>query len=489
MTSPDQDRPTPDPSTFDECARLRERVAAIESTLEDERVRRGAAESQVERLASSVHRDPSTGLPNRAAFLEALQAALADGPADFGQTLGGNVVVLLVQVEDFASVDVGDGVPSDRVLAAMALRLLELDDGSGMVGRVSVDELAMVTVLTEEPDHLARLADRIGRAVMQPVTVDGRQVTVRYRAGLRLASWGQEADHVLRDAQGALYGSPPRDDSGQVVIFGSDRGRHVTGRDFEDEMRRGLREGHIEAWFQDLVDLASGRVVGAEALARWFDPMRGFISTSEFIEQAEDAHVIGLLTDRMLAEGCRWAAAHPEIEGQVHVNVSADDLVDVQLLKRVEDALGEAGLEPPRLCLEFTERVFVTENKIAFRNLRSLRELGVVLAIDDFGVQFASFARLRRFPADVIKIDRSFVVDIETNARDRNVVAGIVTMARALEMRTVAEGVETENEARILRDLGVDVAQGWLFGQARPAEVWEVARQSSASTGIGSEEA
>ena len=465
----------PSVCSCESCVGLRQRVADLELRLESERERRVAAQREADRLTEAVLRDIGTGLPNRAAYLGALDQSLVDVTGHLEDPGSAHVAVLVVQVEDFATLGHRSGLAPERVLSALAARFHVLGDAAGMVARVGVDELAVVAQLADSPDHLSRLADRVEEALTRPLDIQGHEVAVRCRAALQLATVPKEADQVLREAEGALHAASSSGEHAGAVLFSSERGRHVVGAEFEAEMRRALREEHIEAWFQQLVDLSTGRVVGAEALARWNHPEHGFIPPSRFVEQAEDAHVVDLLTDHMLVRACRWAAQHPEIDGPVHVNLSADDLADVRLVGRVRSALADAKLTPRRLSLEITERVFVTESPIGFRNLKALRDLGVGLAIDDFGVLYASFAYLRRFPADVIKIDRSFVVDVETDSRDREVLRGIVTMARALGMRTVAEGVETDGQARILADLGVDMAQGWLFGQARPAKDWDVA--------------
>ena len=289
---------------------------------------------------------------------------------------------------------------------------------------------------------------------------------------MRLADGTDHAEGVLREAEAALYVAKSGA-RGRVILFDSEDGRAADLRRFEADLVRGLAAGELVAWFQPVLDLRTGTVVGTEALARWWHPERGSVPPVEFIELAEQAGLVALVTDRILGLACRQAAAwnrrghlHPLL---MHVNLSGHDLSDRYLVPRVSAALAQADLDPALLCLEITERAIVSDDEVAQHNLAALRELGVSFAIDDFGVEYASFSYLRRFPVEILKIDRSFIEGVVGDARDRAVLAGMVAMARSLGMRTVAEGVETADQADVVRSSGVDEAQGWLFGRPGPA--------------------
>ncbi len=453
------------------CA-ARDEVEVLGRRLARERTRRRTAEEHALRLSEGSQRDLLTGLPDRAGLVSALGRSL-EAARRGGLGHPGHVGVLLLDLDGFARVDAELGTATgDQVLLAVAQRLREVVAPADVLARVGGDEFAVVVPRPDDAEALRSLADAVAAALREPVAHGEWQVPVGCSTGLRLAEATDGAEQVLREAQAALYVAK-HSGRGRTVLFDSEQSEAAARRTFEAELRRGLREGELQAAFQELVDLTTGRVVGAEALVRWFHPERGLIPPLEFIDQADEARLLDLVTDEMLRQACAWAAVHPEVAGPVHVNVSVHDLADPRLLERVTRALDASALPPSRLSLEITERVFLSEDEVAFDNMAALRDLGVGLAIDDFGVQYASFSYLRRLPADEVKIDRCFVTQVESDPRDRAVLAGIVTMARALGMKTVAEGVETAGQARVLADLGVDIAQGWLYGRPRPAASWD----------------
>jgi EAL domain-containing protein (putative c-di-GMP-specific phosphodiesterase class I)/GGDEF domain-containing protein len=252
-----------------------------------------------------------------------------------------------------------------------------------------------------------------------------------------------------------------------------------------DELRRAIEAGDIAVYYQPIVDIHDGRLRGAEALARWIHPVRGVIGPEEFIGLAEEAGLIGALGEGVLRQACRGAArwrCDGTGQGKVTVNVSAYQLRDPHFVGLVSDCLEESGLDPHRLVLEVTESVVGGEDPAAVAILQRLRRLGVRVAIDDFGTGYSNLSRLAGMPVDMLKLDRSFIVGIETSARTRALVRGLIGMAAGLDLLTVAEGIETPEQALAVQALGCEEAQGWLWGRPVPQTDFALDRAEPAAS-------
>jgi EAL domain-containing protein (putative c-di-GMP-specific phosphodiesterase class I) len=248
----------------------------------------------------------------------------------------------------------------------------------------------------------------------------------------------------------------------------------------EQDLRQALASGGFEIHYQPLVDLARDEVCGCEALLRWRHPERGMVSPAEFIPVAEDAGLIDELGDWVLRTACAEAATWPD-HIRIAVNVSPIQLKCQTLAIRIAGALATSGLRPDRLELEITEAVLIRDDEAALAILHQLRGIGVRIALDDFGTGYSSLSYLKRFPFDKIKIDRCFVSDIDAAGGSSSIVQAVVNIAAALNTTTVAEGVETETQRALLRELGCTEMQGYLFSAARPAaEVKKLFAQTSA---------
>jgi EAL domain-containing protein (putative c-di-GMP-specific phosphodiesterase class I) len=242
--------------------------------------------------------------------------------------------------------------------------------------------------------------------------------------------------------------------------------------DLETDLRLAIANGDIQVYFQPLVEAASGRPVDAEALVRWNHPQRGFMSPAEFIPVAEETGLILPLGRQVLREACRQCKGWEINEGVqmgVSVNLSAKQFQDGDLVEEVRAALADAELPAERLCLEITETLAMRDIEWSIDTLQRLKDIGVRVAIDDFGTGHSSLNYLKRFPIDVVKIDRTFVKDIDTSAVDNAIVTAIVMLAETLQVTTVAEGVETDGQLTKLRDLGCTLIQGFLFAKPMPA--------------------
>ena len=244
-------------------------------------------------------------------------------------------------------------------------------------------------------------------------------------------------------------------------------GRSLTA-DRVDELRAAIRSSELTVVYQPIVDVGDDLVIGAEALVRWPHPVRGVVLPDEFISLAEQSGLIGMLGERVLRQACQDATSWqlPRCQqAKVAVNVSGQQLHDPGFVEVVTQSLTDSGLHPWRLVLEVTESTMAGDDEVATRALRQLRKLGVQVAIDDFGTGYSNLSRLSSMPVDVLKLDRSFVVQLEFSSRARALLRGLIGMAAALGLRAVVEGIETPQQARIVAAMGADEGQGWLWGR------------------------
>ncbi len=431
------------------------------------------AETIAERYARDALHDPLTGLANRGLLLDRLEFALARA----GRS-GGRVGVLFLDLDGFKTIndDHGHGV-GDRLLVEVANRLKGVVRSSDLVARLGGDEFVLLCEDADDEVELTELAARVATAAAAPWVLGGQPVSVTTSVGVRLAVGGERADVVLRDADTAMYAAKTSGGSRWVVFDRVIGTRAVARAELEADLRQALALAQFTVCYQPVLNLETGQVTGAEALVRWRHPSRGLVMPDEFILVAEESGLIRVLGAQVLQMACRQAVAwgFSQTGRVMHVNTTAIELSAHGFPAAVATTLLTAGLPSSNLCLEITERQLVDEHPLVQSNLAELRRTGVALAIDDFGTEFASFSYLRRLPVDVLKIDRSFVTHVAETDRDAAVVAGIVAMARALGIRTVAEGVETAEQAGVLLGAGVDEAQGWLFGRPCGPDDWDPA--------------
>ena len=460
------------------CERLRARATR-------ERQARLEAEAIAERYARDALHDPLTGLANRALLLDRLELALTRASRS-----GRRVGVLFLDLDGFKSVNDRHGHGAgDLLLIEMGRRLSGVLRGSDLAARQGGDEFVLLCEDVLDEASLTVLAGHVAAVASEPILLHGTSEAVTASIGVRLAIGGERADVVLRDADTAMYEAKSSGGSRWTVFDTTLRTLATRRGELETELRRAVDADEFVNWYQPVLDLRDGHVTGAEALVRWQHPARGLVPPDEFIPVAEECGVIRALGAGVLARACAHAvAADFALHGRVmHVNTSADELASHGFAAAVGKALETARLAPGALCLEITERKVVDGHPLVQSNLAALRALGVQLAIDDFGTEYASFDYLRRLPVDVVKIDRSFVTGVADIPRDAALIAGIVAMARALGVRTVAEGVETDAQARVRRSAGVDEAQGYLFGRPAPADAWP--RQRAGRTALATADA
>lgn len=443
------------------------------ATFEDVTERR-AAEARIAHLA---RHDAITGLPNRAELQARLEEVLRDALRNAGR-----VAVLHIGLDRFREVNDTLGYPAgDALLRAAAGRIasrIRAQRAKGdFLARLGGDEFVVVTTPVFElgadaAAEAAGLARRLITALSEPFELDGQRVVVGASIGVALHPLdGQEAEDLLRNASLALD-QAKREGGGRHHFFDAETDRQGRAqRLLELDLRRSLdmpQAPEFEVHYQPVVDIATLRVRGFEALLRWHHPVRGLVSPAVFVPIAERTGLVAELGGLVLRRACAEAAAWDE-KLRIAVNLSPLQFRMPGLVETVASALIETGLEPNRLELEITEGVLLQRTESTLAILHRLRALGVRIALDDFGTGYSSLAYLRAFPFDKVKVDRSFVQDLATRAEDVAIVRAVVTLCRQLGMAVTAEGIETEAQRRILASEGCAEGQGYLFGKPAPA--------------------
>jgi diguanylate cyclase (GGDEF)-like protein/PAS domain S-box-containing protein len=422
-------------------------------------------------LAHQAGHDALTGLPNRVLLTDRLRQAVISITRS-----GSNPVVLFIDLDRFKVVNDSMGHSAgDRLLVTMAERIRPLIRAEDTVARLGGDEFVVLVPNCAEPSLAAEVAERIIAAVAPPVSIDGTDFYVTASIGIAVADGlGTSPERLLADADVAMYEAKRRGGN-RYEVFSSALRRPLMQRvAIESELRQALETGSIIPYYQPIIRLQSHDVLGVEALARWRHPVRGVLGPDVFIEVAEDTGLIRTLGQQILNQACREVRRYNTERGMtmgVSVNCSVRELDGSGLVESVTAALASSQLPGHLLNLEITESLFMEDLRHILPVLRELRALGVGLTIDDFGVGYSSLSYLRQVPVTALKIDRSFVSNLAADAEARAIVAALIPMAHMLELKVVAEGVETEEHARLLEDLGCDFAQGYLYGHPAPLEL------------------
>jgi EAL domain-containing protein (putative c-di-GMP-specific phosphodiesterase class I) len=315
-----------------------------------------------------------------------------------------------------------------------------------------------------------RVADRLAGSLRAPFELDGEQRFVTVSVGVTLSTHGADAEELLRDADAAMYRAKELGKARCELFDQSMRSRALERLELEAGLRHVLERDELELHYQPAVDLESGRVVSVEALLRWQHPEHGTLSPSRFIPLAEQTGLIVPIGEWVIEEACRQLEEWDVPDLKVAVNVSPRQLASEELVPAVSRALERANLAPERLCLEITESAVIADPDAALAKLRRLKEIGVSLAVDDFGIGYSSLANLRELlPVDVLKIDKSFVDGLNTNTDDTVIVESVVGLARSLGLEAVAEGVETVEQAEALASMQCAQAQGYHYARPQPA--------------------
>ena len=410
--------------------------------------------------------DPLTGLPNRTLLLERLNHWL-----DRAGRTEGRAAVLFVDLDHFKVINDGLGHEAgDNLLLAVAERLRSVLRPSDTVARVGGDEFVLLCEdIASEPAAL-ELVERLTVALDGPLVLGGHQRVVTASIGIALAEAGTNPEALLRDADAAMYRAKERGRARFELFDEAMRDRSLRWLETERELRAAIEHREFHNLYQPIVD-GDREVIGFEALVRWSHPERGVLSPAEFIPVADQSGLIVPIGDQVLraacAEAVRWPVRADGEPLKISVNLSPRQVSHPSLVDSLAEVLEETGLEAGRLQLEITETVLIDDTDVALETLNDLKALGVGLVLDDFGTGYSSLAYVKRFPIDMLKIDRSFVDGLSRGgSEDAAIVSAVISMGRALRVNVVAEGVETREQATQLRTLGCEFAQGFLY--ARP---------------------
>jgi diguanylate cyclase (GGDEF)-like protein/PAS domain S-box-containing protein len=422
------------------------------------------------KLAHQAFHDVVTGLGNRALFSEQVEHALNDARADRGP-----IAVLFLDLDNFKTVNDSLGHDAgDEVLREISRRIRASVRAADLPARLGGDEFAVLLEWPSSAIAAAGVSDRILAALREPYELDGVGITLDASIGIAISLEGAEGrDELLRNADVAMYAAKAAG-KGRHILFVPGMQAPVRERlDAEAALRRALENAEFELYYQPLIELSTRRAMGAEALLRWHRPGNGLVSPIEFIPIAEETGLIVPIGAWVIDEACRVAAGWPMSRASgnapsISVNLSARQLQDASLVEHVSSALARTGLAPDRLVLEVTESLVMVDPERTISRLANLKALGVRLAIDDFGTGYSSLSYLRMLPVDEVKIDRSFVADLD-RAAGSALVRGIVDLGHSLGLEIVAEGVENAEQAETLERFGCELAQGFHF--ARPLAI------------------
>jgi len=422
-----------------------------------------------EELARMAHYDALTGLPNRALLQGRLARAMSR--ADRGRTL---LAVMFLDLDQFKEINdsLGHAV-GDAVLKEIALRLEGCLRATDTVARLGGDEFTILLEDVHNADEILRVADKLLQSISARANVAGHELHLSTSIGVTVYPLDDhDADTLLRNADLAMYHAK-QEGRNNVQFFSRDMSERTEKRvDLLGRLRGAIGRNELQLYYQPQVDVRSGAIIGAEALLRWNDPARGQVPPMQFIPLAEDTGLIVDIGEWVLREACRqaksWLAAGLG-PLTVAVNLSPRQFRQKNLVSMVAAILAETALPPELLELEITESTVMHRTEEAVSGLRALHKLGVQISLDDFGTGYSSLAYLHRFPVHSLKVDQSFVRDIKSDRDDAAIVSTVISLARQLNLKALAEGVETEAQLAFLRVRGCDSFQGYLFCRPQPA--------------------
>ncbi len=436
----------------------------------DDITERKAADERIRFLAQH---DALTGLPNRSLLQDRLLQALASAQRD-----GEQVAVLFLDLDHFKTINdsLGHHI-GDRLLQEVARRLGHCVRGNDTVSRQGGDEFLTVLGQLKNPGDAAHIAQKMLDAVAQPYDIDGHELRVTPSIGIAIhPDDGHDTETLIKNADAAMYHAKENGRNNYQYFTADLNSRAFERLSVENSLRRGLEQGEFLLHYQPQINLASGAIVGLEALVRWQHPDFGLVPPLRFIPVAEESGLIVPLGEWVLREACRqnraWQQAGlPAIP--VAVNLSAHQFHQKNLAQTISGALQESGLDARYLELELTESVVMRGSESTVETLARLKQMGLMLSIDDFGTGYSSLSYLKRFPIDKLKIDRSFVRDVTLDQDDAAIAGAIIAMAHSLRLKVIAEGVETQEQSDFLKEQGCDEIQGYLFSRPLPAEQME----------------
>lgn len=426
---------------------------------------RKASESELARLA---HFDTLTGLANRAKLRQQTEDMIASARRHHRR-----LAVLFIDIDHFKQINDSAGHEAgDRFLQLFSDRLRGIVRDIDCVARIGGDEFVIVLPELQGADGVVRVLDKLRHACQEPFRMPGTELNTTVSVGVALyPDDGEDSATLFRNADSALYHAKAEGRNNTQFYRRELTARLEQRLDVERKLRRALAKSEFELHYQPVISLADDRVVGAEVLIRWLDPELGLVGPEYFIPVAEETGLIVPIGDWVLQEACREAASWATEDGfSIAVNLSARQFRSGTLSQSVSDALLRSGFDATRLCLEITEQLLLGDSEQNLQTIDRLKDIGTTISIDDFGTGYSSLSYIKRFGPRMLKIDRSFVSELADSADDAAIVKTIIAMARALKLKVVAEGVETEVQRDFLRAAGCDFAQGYLYAPGLPAE-------------------
>jgi diguanylate cyclase (GGDEF)-like protein/PAS domain S-box-containing protein len=443
---------------------------------------RKRAEQQLEH---NLFHDPLTGLPNRRLFLDRLQNSFVRSRREAGRPYS----LLLANLDHFKVFNETMGTAAgDHVLQEIARRLggqlcqddtLRRESGRGsevVLFRLGGDEFSILLDGVSDPSDALRVAKSIQAAAAEPFFVESREIRVAASVGIALSTPAHERpEDVLKDADVAMRRAKALGGSRCEVFDEAMHTRAVGRLRLESDLRTAMTERQFRIYYQPVVELATRRIVSFEALLRWDHPSQGLISPYRFIEAAEDTGILVSIGHWLILQACRqlceWEASRfSDQPMNITVNVSARQFADARLVNDIQDALQQTGVDPSRLQLEMTESVAAADPKLTVTVLSHLKHFGIGVILDDFGTGTTSLRGLRQFPVDALKIDRSLVREMQTDRAASDIVELITTMAHKMNLKAIAEGIETARQLERLLELGCEFGQGYYFSQPMEAK-------------------
>lgn len=431
-----------------------------------------------DRLTHAAVHDLLTGVPNRVLFMDRLDLALQRCQRKEHQ-----IAVMFLDVDRFKVINDSLGHDAgDRLLQRVAQRLKQSLRSGDTLARFGGDEFTVLCEVVDE-SHAVEVAQRLLKAMEQPLDILGSDVFVSASIGIALAVSGHESgSELLRCADAAMYRAKLLGPGHLEVFRTTDDVGHSQRLRTSTDLHGSIDRNELELHYQPIVDLHTNTLVGLEALVRWRHPTRGLIMPGEFIPLAEDSGMIIALGQWVLNEACcqtaiwekrRTAVGLDGARLNMCVNVSGQQLLDPEFPGCVAQAVDASGINPERLWQEITESVLMTNSEEAVGTLQSLRDLGLHLEIDDFGTGYSSLNRLKKFPVETLKIDRSFIDDLDNDIGDVAIVRAIIALGESLRLSVIAEGIERQSQAQALTNLGCYLAQGYLYGRPLPGSLLE----------------
>ena len=422
-----------------------------------------------ENFRHAAYHEALTGLPNRNYFIDTLKDLLRQTR----EAKQSNFAVLLLDLRNFKTINdsLGHNV-GDRLIRNVAKRLATTVRKGDMVARFGGDKFGIILVDLLSRNEATSFADRLAKRLAEPYTVDGRQVFSSAKIGIAYGnSKYAEAEDILRDADIAMYYA--KDNEENYVIFDQKmHTRAVTRLQLETDLRHAIERNDFELFYQPIIGLDTAQLVGFEALVRWNHPQRGLVPPDEFIPISESTGLIIPMTVQILNSACKqivaWQEDDPDRPLSVAVNLSGKHFAHPGLVEQIRTVIAESGIDPACLKLELTESAVMENAQMAVLMLRQIKETGVQISLDDFGTGYSSLSYLHQFPIDQLKVDRSFVSSMEENTRNGEIVRTVITLAKALNLKVVAEGIESIHQYHQLRKLGCEYGQGYLFSRPLP---------------------